>query len=194
MRVTLNETSQSEWQRDNLEHLRFEYDLHEDDVVLDVGAYRGEFAEAIYRRYHCRLIVVEPTDSIVGFELGTVIHKAAWVHPGVIRTGGQFYYTSQYEEGAGEYPCIDINPLIASLPEISLCKINIEGAEYELLKHIIGAGLHHKIRNFQVQFHQIEGEPFDEWYQSIAAALSETHDVQWKYPFCWESWRLKASA
>jgi hypothetical protein len=73
-----------------------------------------------------------------------------------------------------------------------LLKINIEGAEYDLLHHIIGAGLHTRIKNIQVQFHQIAGVPYERWYKEIAAKLSETHSLTWHYPFCWENWQLKA--
>lgn len=64
MRVSLNEESQSAWQVQNLEHLRYEYDLKPDDVVIDLGAYRGEWANEIRARYGCQVLAVEPTDAI----------------------------------------------------------------------------------------------------------------------------------
>lgn len=188
-RVTLSEESLAEWQDKGLEHLRYEYDLSQDDLVIDVGAYRGEWAEAIFCRYGCRLIVIEPTPYIRGFARGEVINKAASTRNGKAYFGGAYYYTSRHEdEGLTEYDCFNINDLLSVLPEVGLMKMNIEGDEYQVLNHIIDAGLHKRIRNLQVQFHQLEGEPYKEWHEIIQTKLAETHKLDWFYPFCWESW------
>lgn len=189
MRVGLNEASLAEWQESDLEHLRYEYSLSKDDLVIDIGAYRGEWADKIYNLYGCRLIVIEPTVSILGFPHGKVINKAASTHDGKETFGGAYYYTSRHEIGSTEYECFDINELLKALPEIVLVKINIEGAEYELLNHIIDAGLHTRIRNLQVQFHQIEDEPYEELYGAIESKLKRTHKRTWCYPFVWENWQ-----
>lgn len=187
MRVTLNEQSQAIWQSQNLEHLRYEYDLKPDDVVIDLGAYRGEWAREIRARYGCCVIAVEPTDSIDGYECET-IKKAAWIFDGKLRFGGAFYYTSAYEDQTHEYECFDVNSIISRFDEIALLKVNIEGAEYALLDHVINAGLHERIKNLQVQFHEIETEPWAAWYSGIEGRLKETHHLKWRYPFVWESW------
>lgn len=188
MRVGLNETSLADWQLNDLEHLRYEYDLSPNDLVIDIGAYRGEWAEQIFERYGCKLIVIEPTPWIIGFPHGEVINKAASTRDGVEIFGGAYYYTSAHENGTTEYPCFDINSLLETHPDIALVKLNIEGTEYSLLNHIIDAGLHKRIRNLQVQFHEIEGEPVKEMYGAIASKLSQTHRLTWRYAYCWENW------
>lgn len=193
MRVTLNEESQSAWQAQNLEHLRYEYDLKPDDVVIDLGAYRGEWASEIRARYGCCLIAVEPTDAIDGWECET-IKKAAWVTDGKVAVGGAYYYTSMFEQSTHEYEAFDINTLLARFDEIALVKINIEGAEYPVLQHIIDHRQHLKIHNLQVQFHIIEGQPWRAWYDGIERLLRVTHEVKWRWPFCWESWWRKPIA
>lgn len=189
MRVTLNEESQAIWQSQNLEYLRYEYDLKPDDLVIDIGAYRGEWAEQISARYGCKLIVIEPGPWSVGFEHGEVINKAASDHDGRLRFGGAYYYSSAHEEPTHEYECFDINSLLSKYDEIALVKINIEGAEYALLNHVIDAGLHKRIKDLQVQFHWIDGEPIEEMYGAIASKLRETHHLTFYYPFVWENWR-----
>lgn len=189
MRVTLNEDSQTVWQREKLEHLRYEYDLTPDDLVIDIGAYRGEWAEEIYKRYRCRIICIEPTEYIRGFKYGEVINKAAGTRDGKIRFGGQAYYTSAHEDPTHEYECFHINSLLAVLPEIALVKINIEGAEYDLIEHVYRGGLLPRIKNLQMQFHLIEGEDSTMRYEAVSELLSETHSITWEYPFCWENWR-----
>lgn len=190
MRVSLNEESQAIWQQQNLEHLRYEYDLKLDDVVIDLGAYRGEWANEIRARYGCCVICVEPTDAIDGWQCET-IKKAAWIRDGKLGFGGAYYYSSAFEDPTREYECFDVNSLLSRFDEIALLKINTEGSEYSLLDHIIRHGYHERIRNLQVQFHQIEQEPWQSWYSNISARLSATHEIEWRCAFCWESWRRK---
>lgn len=186
-RVTLNEESQAIWQAQNLEHLRYEYVLEPDDVVIDLGAYRGEWANEIRARYGCCVIAVEPTDSIDDYPC-EFIKKAAWTFDGKLKFGGAFYYTSAFENLVREYECFDVNSLLSRFDEITLLKCNTEGSEFHLLKHIIAAELHMRIDNLQIQFHMIEGEPYEEWYNEIAESLSLTHRRTFYYPFCWENW------
>ena len=188
MRVTLNEESQSLWQSQNLERLRYEYDLQPSDTVIDLGAYRGEWSNEIRARYGCCVIAVEPTDAIDDYAC-EYIKKAAWTTNGRIAVGGAYYYTSQYEPATREFDAFDINELLACYDSIALLKINIEGAEYVVLDHIIQHGYHKRIRNLQIQFHLIEGQPTQAWYDGIVSRLQLTHQIEWRYPFCWESWR-----
>lgn len=189
--ISLNENSLAAWQHENLEHIRYEYDLNRESIVVDLGAYKGEWANEIHARYHCEVIVVEPTEYIRDYQHGSIINKAAGTHNGKMSFGGRAYYTSTFEEGDHEYECTDVNEILAAYLTIDLLKINIEGAEYDVLSHIVDAGLHTLIKNIQVQFHQIAGVPYEKWYKEIADKLSKTHSLTWHYPYCWENWRLK---
>jgi FkbM family methyltransferase len=190
-KISLNADSLKEWSKRGLEHKRYEYDLRIGDTVIDLGAYKGEWAEKIYEKYGCKIIVVEPTEYIRGFQYGTVINKAAGTHAGKLSFGGRAYCTSVMEPGDHEYECIDINEVIKGAGNIAVLKINIEGSEYDILMHIISAGLHKNIKNIQVQFHEIAGIPYEYWYKEIEKKLSLTHERTWYYPFCWENWKLK---
>lgn len=194
LRVNPNAESQAIWQQEKLEHLRYEYDLRPDDLVIDIGAYRGEWADQIYRLHKCKLILVEPTPHANGFPYGDVINKAAWISDGKLEFGGAYYYTSSLEDGDTEYECFDINDLLRQHDEIALVKINIEGAEYELMKHVITSGLHKRIKNLQIQFHEVDGAPFRDWYAEISRRLEDTHKLDWQYFMCWESWSRLQSA
>lgn len=192
MRVTPDFTSQAEWQEGNHEHLRYEYDLKPDDLVIDIGAYRGEWAAEIFSRYGCKLIMIEPGPWIVGTEFGQVINKAANDYDGILKFGGAYYYTSAHEDLTHEYDCFDLNTLLRKYDEIALLKMNIEGGEYTLLPHMISAGLHTRIKNLQIQFHIIAGSPVLDWYEAIRTELSKTHHITWQYKFCWENWCLNS--
>jgi hypothetical protein len=188
--ISLNESSLAAWQHGDLEHIRYEYDLKPESVVIDLGAYRGEWSNEIHKRYGCQVTVVEPTEYIRDFKYGPIVNKAAATHNGKTLFGGRAYYTSVFENGDHEYECFDVNKLIEQYEAIDLLKINIEGAEYDVLGHIIGAGLHNRIKNIQVQFHKIAGVPFAAWYNKIANDLNKSHSLTWHYPFCWENWGI----
>lgn len=175
--VSLNEISLKEWQDNNLEYLRYQYDLKPDDYVIDIGSYRQEWADGIRHKYGCHVECFDALDN-----------KAAWIKDGTIRLGGQYYYTSQFDNtNTKEFKCYDIAPFLNK--EVALCKINIEGMEYVLIQYIISQGLIKNIKNLQVQFHLIEEENTQVMYDTIKAQLSKTHFLTWQYPFCWESWQ-----
>lgn len=190
-KISLDPEQLAVWQKEGLEHKRYEYDLKLGETVVDLGAYQGEWSKKMVDRYGVRAICVEPTEAIHGFQFGAVINKAAGTHPGKIRVGGAYYYTSAFEEGNRDVECIDISVLLAGLEEVAVLKVNIEGSEYEILNHIIDLDQHKKIKNIQVQFHCIEGVPYELWYEEVAKKLSATHELTWRYPFVWENWKLK---
>lgn len=189
--ISLHPDSLQTWQDQRLEYLRYVYDIKKGDIVIDVGAYQGEWGNGMYERYNCPSIVIEPTEYIRDFRHGQIINKAASTHNGRIQFGGMSYYTSAFENGTHEYECFDINELLNGVSDIAVMKINIEGLEYDLLNHIIAADHHKKIRNLQVQFHQIANLPYEKWYSDIENKLKQTHECTWRYQYCWENWKLK---
>ena len=46
-------TAHDNWLRDGGEKLRYHYELTEDSVVFDLGAYVGDFSKRIYNKYNC---------------------------------------------------------------------------------------------------------------------------------------------
>lgn len=171
--------SQKEWQEKNLEHLRYEYPMKAGDVVLDIGSYRREFGQQ-FELMGCKVEYFDALDN-----------RAAWTHDGTLKMGGQYYYTSMFDEGelgqVREFKCVDIAPYLQI--EVALCKINVEGCEYELLPYMMP--YMKNIKFLQVQFHLIEGDDSEEKYNKIAEQLTNTHRLMWRYPFCWESWERK---
>lgn len=182
------------WQDHKFEYLRYRYKFLPHDVVIDIGSYNGDFAEEIHNQHGCDVICVEPTDSIRRLEHKSwcrIINKAAGTEDGVVRFGGQFYYTSKFETderwGFKDFPTFDVNTLLTQ--PIALLKMNIEGMEYSLMPHILASGLQSNIENFQIQFHLISRTSESE-YRVIAKKLRETHTKVWGVDFVWESWTL----
>lgn len=73
---------------------------------------------------------------------------------------------------------------------IDLTKINIEGAEYDLMLHLINTKLISKIKNIQIQFHDFVPDA-EEKMNNIHDVLKLTHELTYYYRFIWENWELK---
>ena len=73
---------------------------------------------------------------------------------------------------------------------VDIMKINIEGAEYELLDRMIKTGIINKVKRLIVQFHTF-GETENINKQNIREGLSNTHECFFEYPYVWEGWKLK---
>lgn len=178
--ISLNPDSLKQWQEGDMELLRYAYDLYPEDTVLDIGSYQREWGKEIVKRYGCKVEYFDALDN-----------RAAWLFDGEIEMGGAFYYTSMYAESKPfKFTCVDIAPYLQK--EIALVKINIEGGEWELLKYILDRGLMGNIIDLQVQFHLIEGWNCQSLYDGLERELRRTHELSWRYPFCWESWQRKA--
>lgn len=177
--VSLNPDSLKQWQEQDMEPLRYAYDLYPEDTVLDIGSYRREWGGEIVKRYGCKVEYFDALDN-----------RAAWTHDGWLEFGGAYYYTTQFAEVTQyRYACVDIAPFLQK--EVALVKVNIEGSEYELLKHILDRGLMGNIIDLQVQFHLIEGQDCETMYKELASRLKQTHELSWRWPFCWESWQRR---
>lgn len=175
--VTIDRQELDQWQEDNAEWLRYDYDdLTPSDKCLDIGSYQREWANKIHAMYGCSVECFDALDN-----------RAAWFYDGELQMGGQYYYTSMFEPGPTKYKCVDITPY---LKDIAICKINIEGGEYDLMDYILSQGLQKEVRNFQIQFHYIENVDVLSRYLKITSILSRTHVLTYRYPFVWENWKL----
>ncbi len=192
------------WYRDGGDQqLRYNYDLKASDLVFDVGAYEGQFAEEIAKRFGSKVEAFEPV--AVYAEIArkrTAAFPSVRVHSfGLARASGQSSISidglassrsgKDLKTVIGEFK--DVVEVCRDSNEIALMKINIEGDEYEVLPALMDAGLMTRIRELQVQFHLFK--PGDKGrYHVIKERLEKTHDLTWRYPFIWENWRLKAAA
>lgn len=76
------------------------------------------------------------------------------------------------------------------VPSIDLLKLNVEGAEYEILTRLHRGDALAKIKFIQVQFHPFPAD-YLRLYSDCCSFLQESHEVQYQYPFVWESWKRK---
>lgn len=179
------------------EGLRYEYPLTPDSIVWDCGGYHGTFAEIIYTKYRCNVVVFEPIPEhaeIISkrFEGNTKIKVIRAAVAGKTEIGQVFIQgdsSGRFATGAyRDVPFINICHLITG--KVDLLKLNIENGEYDVLERIISNEMAPMFHNIQVQFHT--GIPdFEKRHANILEKLLVTHDLTFDAPFCWEGFSLK---
>jgi FkbM family methyltransferase len=182
----------------------FDADVDDRSVVLDVGAYHGEWSEQVSRRYGSTVFAFEPDPTsfprleerlakhrntrALGYGLGGRDHEASLALAGP----GSSIYGADAAFGAANVQIRDIASVLEELgvARVDLIKVNIEGGEYDLFDRLIETSWLHRVRLVSVQFH--------EWYprahsrrRSIRRSLRATHEQVWNYPWVWEYWRRR---
>ncbi len=181
---------------------RYLYPLTPNSVVVDCGGFEGNFAKIINERYGCRVIVLEPIpefyhnccaalEKIPGVSVynlglaGTIRHD--WMRVKGDSTG--------LFANSGETVTVELITLKQlmnrmELGVVDLLKLNCEGAEGEILETAIADGTIKRVIHLQVQPHLVMPHAETRW-PAIQKTLSETHDMTFCAPWCWEGYTLK---
>lgn len=187
------------WRDDDAESLRFEYPLTEDSVVFDVGGYQGDWAHEIAEKYNPYIYIFEPVlqfcsairkrfsdnSKVRTFSFGLLDKMKAET----MSVDGD---CSSLYAGNGNKAMATFMPLTNFLTalcrkHVDLIKINIEGAEYPLLRHMINTGIITMFENILIQFHVFYPDA-EQIRREIRESLEKTHFPTFDYPFVWESW------
>ncbi len=192
------------WADGGDERFRFDYDLTRDSLVMDLGGYEGQWASDLYGRHRCRISVFEPVasyaekirrrfqknDDIETFQFG--LGSATRTETIFIRGAGSSTYGKK--AGAEEMQIFDVRDWFEEhgIASVDLMKINIEGGEFELLERMMECKLIGRIRDIQVQFHNIAFESTRRM-EAIKQGLAETHTPGYQYKFVWENWSRKSN-
>lgn len=182
--------------------LRLDYPLDRHAVVFDVGGFEGQWASDIFSRYVCRIHVFEPVPKFAeGIAKRFVGNDRIKVHCTAIGpSAGEMTIFVQGDRSsvharAEERIRVSVTTLEAILAsevieEVDLIKINIEGAEYELLDHLIDTGLIKRFVRLQIQFHDFIADA-EIRMRSIQRRLEDTHRLTYQFPFIWENWERR---
>jgi FkbM family methyltransferase len=206
--LSISDLNKEKWYTDGQEKkLRYNYDLNNQSVVIDVGGYEGDFAAEIVSRYQCSVYVFEPVSAFVDIlkdrfsknQKIKIIAKGlgasnSYLDIHVMDEASSFNRSeSDHKKGNVEkIQIVDVYDFFMTeqIEKVDLIKINIEGAEYDLLDRMIANGLIQKCTNLQVQFHDFYPD-FSARYKNIYDALTKTHVLTYRYPFVWENWQTK---
>lgn len=185
---------------------RFNYPLKDNSIVFDVGGFNGQFSSDLFSRTPCKIFIFEPVAkyalriserfkynpniSTFDFGLSSVTKKSK------INLLGDASSTEKKNNFfASDQVTIKLVDFIEfvdkqGILEIDLIKINIEGGEYDLLRHIIDNNFHIQIKYLQIQFHKINSDSIS-YKNRIINDLLKTHNCIFNYEFIWENWIRK---
>lgn len=183
--------------------LRLDYDLGPGSIVLDVGGYVGQWASDIYARFRCTVHVFEPVRTFAD-EIERRFARNPDVHVHPFGLGGATREEAFSIAGVGSTVLDrpgrtaerrELVPIVAAadfltevgIDAVALAKVNVEGGEYELLEHLLDAGLAPRFRNLQVQFHDFVPDARARM-ESIQQRLAATRRLTWQEEFIWENW------
>ena len=183
--------------------LRLNYPLGPNSVVWDLGGYKGDFAEAIHKRYGSKVFLFEPhpefhshsetrftgNPKIVSLMYG-LSNKAGWFSLSDSKDASSFALDSNSENKAEVRVASEVFQAL-EMQAVDLIKINIEGGEFEVLPDLISSGLISKFNFLQIQFHNFIPDA-DKKRDDICRALEKTHERMWNYDFVWESWKKRS--
>lgn len=185
--------------------LRLAYPINEKSVVFDLGGYKGQWASDIFSKYCCNVYVFEPVMAFYETIKKRFQHnKKIRTFPFGLAEENKKVLLSVDKDRSSMFKGSDEGEAIVlhsfkeflgthQIRNIDLIKINIEGAEYDLLDFIIEEGLQTRISNIQVQFHDFVPDA-EKRIKGIQKMLETTHEVTWQYPFVWENWRIRNRA
>lgn len=187
------------------EELRYIYDLTPDSVVLDCGGYEGTFAEGISQRYDCHVHVLEPVRAFYDRTRERLKDRPKvrvwpfgiwhWTTMLPMRVCGDVtgaYRGEGQDEDVLVLRAVDIGKsLCGNDGMINLLKLNIEGAEFDVLETLFGNGEGWRYANVQVQWHDVVPDA-EARREKIIARLSKTHELTFDHGWVWQNWRLKA--
>lgn len=190
----------ADWACDRGEELlRVDYPLTKTSVVFDVGAHVGKWSEAIWDRHRCRVFAFEPVMDHCRRASERLEGKAEAVYRvGLGATLADREMCVNWDASSALLPqkgprivvpfwTVGYAMKVADVAEIDLLKLNVEGAEFEIMESLLTSSLIAKIGFIQVQYHQ-GVERGEERYRAIVAKLQETHLKQWDYGWMWSSW------
>lgn len=182
------------------ESLRFNYPLTADSLVLDIGAYDGLFSRNIASLHGCRVLAFEPVkEHFIQAVCNTLQFPTVCAINAAVGSGGSFVNLGVSNNSSGawspsevrqEASVVKIIPLLKCLGTVDVCKLNLEGGEYDILQTLVDSGLHLSVKNFQVQWHSNVPD-WESRYKYITGALGLTHEQEWDSTFLWENWKLK---
>ncbi len=163
--------------------------------VVDFGGYLGEYAEEFLRRDNPQVFIFEPVRAffiiienkffgksnieVINYAIGMTERKVKIGLSGAasgINIAAEKMVEIEFKT-PDSYPYIFGN-------EIDVCKINIEGGEYELIRAMHASEFIQNISILFIQFHEHPTESVEEAQKILKA----THELTWSYEFVWERW------
>ena len=177
--------------------------ISEKSVVVDVGSFKGEFAEKILLKFGSNLILLEPLINEYNIlkkkfflnEKIKLINKALSNHNKrayLLNESINSLITDKNSSNVIKVDCIDVKDLFDGKLNIDLIKLNVEGSEYEKIEKLINLKYLTKCKNYLIQFHHKDNKEFYSRKKNIEKNFIDNKFLKIaSYEYVWELWILK---
>jgi FkbM family methyltransferase len=182
--------------------LRLNYELESESLVFDLGGYEGQWSSDIFSKYGCCIHIFEPVEAYAKkIKQRFVRNNKIIVHEFGLSNAtkeSEIFIDNDSSSILKAAAVTETINLVKSkdfirfnnITNIDLMKINIEGAEYDLLDHLMESGIVNIIDNIQIQFHDMAPNAVDRMAR-IQNDLSKTHFLTYQFVFVWENWQRR---
>ena len=174
--------------------------LNSDSFVIDGGGYQGEFIDNILINFGCKIDSYEPlkkeyenlkkkyfyNDRVKVFNLAIFSDsKELYLNKEGISS---YIVNDNIGKDIVKIKAEDITKIINKKTKVDLLKLNVEGAEYEILNRVIETNNLNKFGSFLIQYHR-SVENSNELRKKIRQKLvKENYQEVFNYDFVWEYW------
>ena len=165
-------------------------------LVIDVGAYEGEFTALMRQDWDARVVAIEPIPEFASsLEARFSDDVRVSVLAAALGAAAGFISISLSQDGSSawvfsadsvEVPLVDVSDVVND-QQVALLKINAEGAEFDVLDRLVDTGQIMQVDTIQVQFHRFVPGARNR-RKKIRRRLQDTHRCAWNVPWVWEQW------
>ena len=200
--LSQGKTDAALWFLHNRHELKYSLDLAKEGIVLDIGAYKGNFTLNLLRKNpKLTFLLYEPIlqyCNIARNNLGdqtnvVIIQKGISSDGRKIQLRDEGLRSRQIIRPSDTHLEIQTQNILALFEadsRIELLKMNIEGMEYECLEILIKTEKLKLANNLLIQFHNFESTSEDR-YLAIRNKLIVEYDCVFSYKWIWELWKRK---
>lgn len=200
--LTGRPTDSSRWFLYNREKLKFAVRLNQTGLVLDMGAYLGEYAEVVLKKNkQMTFWLYEPIPEFFLVCANRFKNKENIVvyQKAVSADGRNFQMQidglrsrkdSSISLDNVTIESISIQNIFDTVTEIELVKMNIEGMEYECLEQLIRTNSLNKARHLLIQFHNLEKDSQNR-RDLLRKQLEKDFKNIYTFEWMWELWIRK---
>lgn len=177
-----------------------DFGLDETSTVFDVGAFDGSWSKALWEKARPTIYAFEPapnpfrraTEALADADRIHVLEYGLGARDETLSLGLSAAGSSLFAEGTIGSTPVEVRDVVGVLEELGLerldvIKLNIEGAEYDLLDRLAATGWLDRIDTVLVQFHEWHPHAYRRRWQ-IRRALAAAHVEAWCHPWVWECW------
>ena len=199
----LNDISIKKWFIDKGDQtLMLDHNLDNNSVVVDIGAYTGEWISIMSKKYKCNYYALEPVKKFYD-----IIEEKFKNNPKIrclmngmsskneiklinISADGSSVFGNSNEKQSINLLDIETFMKLNNLEKIDLLQMNVEGMEYEILKSWIeNSNILSKINKILIQFHEVDDLDVIKEREYIQTSLLENKFKKcFDYFFVWECW------